>query len=614
MFRLRRSIAWRIALSFLVLSLIPIGVVLVFMQRQLYQSELKTQQEIARNQAHVFSDRALENPEKANEIAAAMTRATNGDLFYLIASNRTYIANSNPSKKGVSALDVFDYVTLENLLTGESKTLLDEENGIIIASYRGSLTQPLAISVSKIERKGGILTELPGEVLLQIAAAFGMAAFGAWLVAISIVRPLTRLIRFVHELGRGKLEASLEERMPQGELSELADSMQTLAAGVRKSATDMEKRLEERSREYERRSSLLKAVADVGKAITSFRNLSELLEQTTHLINENFGYYHAGIFLLDEHKEYAVLSAANSEGGKRMLARKHQLKVGGMGIVGYVTQSAKARIALDVGEDAVYFDNPDLPRTRSEMALPLVVGGQILGALDVQSMEAQAFTEEDISTLQILAEQLAVAIQNANLLKETENALESARMVYGEMSREAWSKILRDQPRVGFIATPPGTVQTHSEVLEMHLAKAFETGDIVLGSDNLTICVPIKVRGQSIGAIRLKKSEIAEAWTQDEINLAIALSDQLTGALESARLYKESQQRGARESLVSDISARISAIAHTDAILRETVQELGQTIGNAAVTFQLLENFDTQRTIELAESEFAFNERGKAGE
>jgi GAF domain-containing protein len=223
------------------------------------------------------------------------------------------------------------------------------------------------------------------------------------------------------------------------------------------------------------------------------------------------------------------------------------------------------------------------------MALPLVVSGQILGALDVQSSESQAFSEEDVATLQILAEQLAIAIQNVNLFNETEKALDAARMVYGEISRDAWIKILRNQPRIGYLATPPGTIQMHSETLEPNLAKAFETGDIVLGSDNLTISVPIKVRGQAIGAIRLKKSEISEAWTQDETNLAAVLSDQLSGALESARLYKESQQRAARESLVSNLSARISSISHTDAILRETVQELGQTLGKASVTFQLLE-------------------------
>lgn len=384
-------------------------------------------------------------------------------------------------------------------------------------------------------------------------------------------------------------------RLTQTEFDNAQEHYQSTFKELYNERSTLEQRVNERTVTIENRTALLKAVADVGKAITSFRDLSELLQKSTYLIQENFGYYHIGIFLLDEHKEYAVLSATNSEGGRRMLEKKHQLKVGETGIVGYVTQNVKARIALDVGKDAVYFDNPDLPLTRSEMALPLVVGGQILGALDVQSTESKAFSEEDSSTLQILAEQLAVAIQNANLFTETEKALEASRAAYSEVSREAWSKILRNQPRVGFIATPPTTTQIYSETIEPSIARAYETGDLIFGSDNLTISVPVKVRGQSIGAIRLKKTEISEAWTQEETNLAIALSDQLSGALESARLYRESQQRGARESLVSDISARISAISNTDSIMRETVQELGQTLGNASVTFQLLDQPNIQK-------------------
>ena len=400
--------------------------------------------------------------------------------------------------------------------------------------------------------------------------------------------PLIELSKVANDVAKGNMNSRVNPRGPT-EIVNLAVAFNSMTRQLGDLIGNLEKRVDERTREIERRSNLLKAVAGVGKAITSFRDLSELLQQAAHLIHENFGYYHVGIFLLDEHKEYAVLSATNSEGGLRMLERKHQLKVGETGIVGYVTQNAKARIALDVGKDAVYFDNSDLPQTRSEMALPLIVGGQILGALDVQSIEPQAFSEEDVSTLQILAEQIAIAIQNANLFNEAQKALEASRISYGDISRGAWSKILRNQPRIGFLATPPTTVQIHSENLEINLAKAFETGDLIIGSDGLTISMPVRVRGQTIGAIRLKKSAISESWTQDEINLAIALSDQLSGALESARLYKESQQHAARESLISDISARISAVSNTETIVRETVQELGQTLGNASVTFQLLD-------------------------
>lgn len=428
---------------------------------------------------------------------------------------------------------------------------------------------------------------------IQLSAALIASAAGAVVVIfLLIVIPLSKIEKYTQELGSGKLHADINERSFPGSLTNLVFSLKKMANNQQAALTSLENKIAENELEMERRNNLLKAISDVGKATTSFRTISELLQQTTYLIHNDFGYYHVGVFLLDERGEYAILTASNSEGGQRLLEKKHQLQVGETSIVGYVTSNAKARIALDVGQDAVYFDNPDLPQTRSEIALPLVVGGQVLGALDVQSVESQAFGEDDISTLQILAEQIAIAIQNAKLFEETEKALDAARVVYGEVSREAWSKILHNQPRIGYIATQPSTVEMHGDQIEPSLAKAFETGDLILAPDGLTISVPIKIRGQAIGAIRLKKSDISEAWTQEETNLAISLSDQLSGALESARLYRESQQRAARESLVSDISTRISSVSSMDAILRETVQELGQAIGNASVSFQLIDQAD----------------------
>jgi len=612
--QLRSPITWRLILLFLFLSLLPISIVVSFVQQQVRENIITTQLKTARDHARIYSISIEKEPGKEQEFATDMSNTAEGDTLLLIAKNGTYLAHTNSKKVGRSALEDFSFDTLQKLLARESTTILDEENGQLIGSYRTSLNNPLAVSVGSIEQKSAVLTVLTRNLLIQLLFAFFVSSLIGAVVILSTLRPLAGLANYADEVGKGNLSFQFDDKKLRGELATLASSLKGLAANVQTSIASLENRVAERTGELEHRSKLLKAVADVGKAVTSFRDLSELLQQATYLIHENFGYYHVGIFLLDEHKEYAVLSATNSEGGHRMLEKKHQLKVGETGIVGYVTQNTKARIALDVGKDAVYFDNPDLPQTRSEMALPLIIGGQVLGALDVQSTEPQAFSEEDISTLQILTEQIAIAIQNANLFNEAEKALETARMGYGEISRGAWSKILHNQPRIGFLATPPTTIQIHSDTLEVNLAKAVETGDLILGNDGLTISMPIRVRGQTIGAIRLKKSEISESWTQDEINLAIALSDQLSGALESARLYKESQQLAARESLISDISARINAVSHTDSILRETVQELGQAIGNASVTFQLLDQLDGQEQLKGSEERPAFGRIRKARE
>jgi GAF domain-containing protein/HAMP domain-containing protein len=585
---------------FLFFSMIPISMVFVFVQWQLRENLINAQLEVAAGHAQIYFSNledALDRQQEIQEVTETMTQSAAGEEYALIAGNGTYLAHSRAEKVGRSALEDFSFSVLQKMLARKTTALVDMQKGYLIGAYRTSLTSPLAVTIGSVTEKTAELNALTRSLLIQLFSAVLLISLAGGAAVLLTLRPLVKLANYANDLSQGNLDLQFDDRTLKGELAVLSASLKRLAASVQTSIASLEKRVDERTAELERRSKLLKAVADVGKAITSFRELSELLQQTAHLIHENFGYYHVGIFLLDDHKEYATLAAANSEGGQKMLERKHQLKVGETSIVGYVTKNAQARIALDVGKDAVFFDNPDLPETRSEMALPLVAGGQTLGALDVQSTEPEAFSEEDISTLQILAEQIAIAIQNANLFNEARKALDAARISYAEQSREAWSKILRNQPRIGFLATPPSTTQTQqSERLASNLAKAIETGDIIYDNDGLTISVPVKVRGQVIGAIRMKKSEIADAWTQDEVNLALALSDQLSGALESARLYREAQQLAARESLISDISTRISAVSQTDAILRETVQELGQNLNGASVTFHLVDSFFEPQT------------------
>ena len=176
-------------------------------------------------------------------------------------------------------------------------------------------------------------------------------------------------------------------------------------------AEKLERRVAERTSDLERRTVQLRVAAEVAREATTAEEMDDLLDRAVNLIRERFGFYHAGIFLLDERGEYAVLRAATSEAGRRMLERGHKLKVGEVGIVGYVTSTGQPRIVLDVDTDAIHFKNPLLPETRSELALPLRVGDRIIGALDVQSVQEAAFDEEDVAILQTMADQLAVAIE-----------------------------------------------------------------------------------------------------------------------------------------------------------------------------------------------------------
>ena len=176
----------------------------------------------------------------------------------------------------------------------------------------------------------------------------------------------------------------------------------------------------------ERQAKLLSATVRVANNIASILDPQELLQKTVDIICDEFDFYYAGVFLLDEDKKYALLKAGRGKAGDAMLAENHKLKVGGNSMIGASISSQHARIALDVGEEAIFFSNPHLPNTRSEMALPLTVGTSVLGAVTVQSEEESAFSDEDISTLQGMADQLAIAIDNANQHAEKKFLLHQA--------------------------------------------------------------------------------------------------------------------------------------------------------------------------------------------
>lgn len=171
-------------------------------------------------------------------------------------------------------------------------------------------------------------------------------------------------------------------------------------------------------KELQRRNMQLLATSEVAKAATQILDIQELLTRCVDLIRTHFGFYYAAIFLIDEAGEWAFLRAATGEAGEKLLEMRHKLGVGSQSMVGWVTANNAARIALDVGEEAIRFDNPYLPKTRSEMALPLRARGEVIGALDVQSTSLNAFSEEDIQTIQMMADQVAIAIDNARLFSD----------------------------------------------------------------------------------------------------------------------------------------------------------------------------------------------------
>ncbi|MFN8413785.1 MAG: GAF domain-containing protein, partial [Anaerolineales bacterium] len=323
------------------------------------------------------------------------------------------------------------------------------------------------------------------------------------------------------------------------DISDIKADLNNLQSDFESRVTNRTSELLRINAEIQTRATKLLTVSDISQsiAINIEKKLAEILSNTVHLISEKTGYYHVGIFLLDENKEYAVLRAANSEGGQKMLARHHQLRVGGTGIVGYVSQGGRARIALDTGADAVFFNNPDLPETRSEMALPLKFGSRIIGVLDVQSKQPTAFNEEDVAVLGTLANQVAIVIQNALIIENPGSSL----------SRENPSMVLSREKQKGFSYLPDGTITSISLSDSSVTSKALTTGEITMLEQNQNnptskLAVPVKLRDNVVGVIHLEASQNNRKWTDDESALIQSVSERAALALENARLFEETEK------------------------------------------------------------------------
>ena len=350
----------------------------------------------------------------------------------------------------------------------------------------------------------------------------------------------------------------------------------------------LEDAVAERTADLVRRSAQLQAAADVARHSAVIQDVQRLLEETVHLVSERFGFYHTGVFLLDQTGEYAVLRAASSEGGRRMLARGHRLRVGQVGIVGYVTGEGEPRTSLDVGEDAVYFDNPDLPETRSEAALPLRARGEVIGALDVQSTELGAFAEEDVAALQTLADQVAVAISNARLFQQVQESLVAERRAYGELSLEGWRELIYAQPTLEQRYDPLGLLPADGR-WRPEMRQAVREGQPVVGRDGVaaTMAIPLKVRERVIGVLDARKPAGGGDWTPEEAELLQTLVEQLGIALDGARLYQDMQRRAFEDRLVGEITARMRQTLDADAVLQTAIREIGQALGVASVEIRL---------------------------
>lgn len=454
------------------------------------------------------------------------------------------------------------------------------------------------------------IAEVPRSYILQnsINSLLGSATLAIFAIVIaiaavaisaaSITQPIRSLVKAAENFAQGKLSAraAIDRRDEIGALGRAYDLMANQLQDI---IEKLEQRVDDRTKELQNQTLRLRTAVEIARDAASSRNLSDLLNRAVNLIHERFDLYHAAIFLLDANHEFAIMAATSTPAGEQLIANNYKLRVGDMSLVGRAAATGESRIALASTpvSDITFQNTSSQPATRSEMALPIKVENRIIGVLHVQNDRPQAIDENAITVMQILADQLATAIERTRLLQQVEQNLSDLEQAYGQFTRAGWQTFketgllskagyrfdnVRIQPITG--VSPLG-----DEALKVGATLMNKPQDDPIAKNQ--VAIPIKLRGQTIGVVT---ANLKEDYTQTTISTLELAIERLALSLESARLYEEARLRADREQAVAQISTNIGSSSEFDAILRTTVEEIGRSLGGSEVSIQIVSDTETQ--------------------
>ena len=430
-------------------------------------------------------------------------------------------------------------------------------------------------------------------ILLGLLSGLGAVICGVWLTQI-LTTPIMNLTQTAEKISQGDFSTKVEITT-QDEIGQLGKTFNNMTYQLQNMVTNLESQVDMRTKSLRNQASQLRASAEVARDITTVQTLQDLLDRATNLICERFGYYHVGIYLNDPQNDYSILASSLDQPGQRLLQANHRFKINPDSNVGYASILGEPILASVSGQNQTtpMSFHPLLPNSQAQLVLPLKQGKQILGALDIHSTNPTSFSEDDKQIFQILADQIAIAIQKARYQEEIQKALDELEAAYGIFTRESWQKFIQtrqtisgyrfNQRKVEFVETPS------PEVLE-----AWQIGNQVIAQkkashpkeqDTSILAIPMKVRGEVIGVLNIEfeTSQIPA----DTTALISEIAERLGLILENARLIDTAKKQVEREQLTSHISNSIRQSLDMDVVLRTAVQEIGQSLGLSEVELRL---------------------------
>lgn len=355
----------------------------------------------------------------------------------------------------------------------------------------------------------------------------------------------------------------------------------------------------------EDRLRLAEITTQITQRISGRVNLDEVLDTAVNFITQSYpNIYHAQIFLVDESGQKARLVSSTGEAGRVLLQRQHSLDVGSASVIGSVTSQAKPMVARARSVDTVHRRNELLPDTRVEAAFPLLIGDQVIGALDLQSKEVVAFEDRDLPIFQTLADHIAVSIDNArlfgqleqrltenrNLAEQSRNALREVERLNMRLTGRAWSEYLRSSQGADGLSVDfsQNALQEDTAEWTPSLQEAVQHNDIIeqMHQGQRVIAAPLRVRGQVIGAMEFELDENGEISPED-LELVQEVSERFGLAVENARLFDQSQRVAQREALINEIGSRLQQSNNVEATLSQAAQSLKQALKANRVSIRL---------------------------
>lgn len=342
----------------------------------------------------------------------------------------------------------------------------------------------------------------------------------------------------------------------KGEFAHVVQDMQNTFKALTTERAQLENRVHERTDELETRARQLRSSAVISRTIAEMQDISELMEATTKLTTDKFGYYHVGLYLLDDRKKTAFLQAASSATGKQLIGQGFRIEPDRLNLINLVVENKRPYITAD--DDINFTRDGNFPRTRSRMILPLTVRNNVIGILDMHSDQPSSFNTQDTEVLQTLADLVAISVDNVRLINETKNLVSQLEVSTSVQTHETWTKFTsRHKPAYQY--TPAGVRPLFVSNKQNNL-------------DGLR--VPLILHGQTIGNITLKRKGSATKWSERERILVEKVANQVALALENSRLVDETQKNALRDQVIANISTRVRETLDIESVLRTATTEL----------------------------------------